>query len=248
MGPAALVARLKAIREPALRRRAFAESLASGDPEAWAETLAALLRRAVATDDPDAAAAVDCLAHAVGDPALSYAHKKELYEAARARGHDAVARLFLDASPNGPSDEQLARALEPERQVKPRGRALTLGERKSLARTHDREQLLLLLRDPHPAVVGVLLDNPHLTEPDVVRVAAARPAVPEALSKIAHHARWSVRHAVKRALVLNPATPLADAIRLATTLRVAELNELAADPALPQALRDHAAQVASGVR
>src|SRR5262245_49937500 len=107
MGPAWVIARLKAIREPALRRRALAEALASGDPEAWADTLAALLRRAVTTDDADTAAAVDCLAHAVAEPALGYTSRKSLYEAARARGHDAVARLFLDASPNGPTDEQM---------------------------------------------------------------------------------------------------------------------------------------------
>jgi hypothetical protein len=48
---------------------------------------------------------------------------------------------------------------------------------------------------------------------------------------------------VKRALVLNPATPLADAIRIMTTLRAAELAELAQDPSLSEPLRTHAAEV-----
>ena len=64
-----------------------------------------------------------------------------------------------------------------------------------------------------------------------------------ALAKIAAHPRWSVRHAVKRALVLNPSTPLADAIRIATTLRAPELAELAADHSLPEPLRKHAGDV-----
>jgi len=105
------------------------------------------------------------------------------------------------------------------------------------------DELKLLLRDPHPAVVAILLDNPHVTEADIVAVAAMRPAAPESLAKVAAHARWSVRHAVKRALVLNPATPLADAIRLATTLKPHELAEIAADPQLHEALRTHAADV-----
>jgi hypothetical protein len=67
--------------------------------------------------------------------------------------------------------------------------------------------------------------------------------VPESLTKLAAHPRWSVRHAVKRALVMNPFTPLADAIRIATTFRAAELAELAEDPALPEPLRAHAAEV-----
>ena len=56
-----------------------------------------------------------------------------------------------------------------------RGRPLTLGERKSLARTHDRSLIQRVVRDPHPDVVRILLDNPSLTEEDVVRVCAARP-------------------------------------------------------------------------
>ncbi len=127
--------------------------------------------------------------------------------------------------------------------LRPADRPLTLGERKAHARTHDRERILLMLRDPHPAVVAILLENPHVTEADVVKIAAARPAVPEALAKLAAHPRWSVRHAVKRALVQNPSTPLADAIRIATTLRPSELAELAVDPALPEPLRVHAAEV-----
>ena len=155
----------------------------------------------------------------------------------------AIARLFLVASPTTIGARQLAKSLAPERPLLPTGRPLTLGERKWLARTHDRQQLLLLLRDPHPAVVAILLDNPHVTESDVVRVASARPAVPAALTAIAAHPRWSVRHPVKRALVLNPSTPLADAIRIATTLRQQELRELAADPSLREPLRVHAGEV-----
>ena len=52
-----------------------------------------------------------------------------------------------------------------------------------------------------------------------------------------------MRHAVKRALVLNPSTRLADAIRIATTLRQPELEELAADHSLHDALRQHASDV-----
>src|SRR6185503_6507330 len=131
------------------------------------------------------------------------------------------------------------------RPLKPTGRPLTLGERKALARTHNREDLLLLIRDPHPAVVEILLGNPHVTEAEILRIASFRPAVPESLTKIAAHPRWSVRHAVKRALVMNPGTPLADAIRIATTLRTQELLELSADHSLPEPLRTHAADVFS---
>ncbi len=218
-------------------------ALGEGEPAAWVEALAAIITRAHTVDDPDALEVVQAITHAAADATLPYATRQHLYTAAVGAGQPAIARLFLIASPPSELPQQLQKQLGPERPLRPTDRPLTLGERKALARTHRRDQLLLLIRDPHPQVVAILLDNPHVTEGDVVKMAASRPAVPESLQKIAAHARWSVRHAVKRALVLNPSTPLADAIRIATTLRAAELEELAADHALPEQLRKHAAEL-----
>jgi hypothetical protein len=237
------MARLKALRDPRLRVLALVQALGEGDPTAWVETLATIMTRAHLNDDPDAAEVLEAITHAAADAGLPYATRQQLYEAATWQQFPAIARLFLVASPPTIGPHQLAKSLAPERSLKPTGRSFTLGERKSLARTHDRQQILLLLGDPHPAVVAILLDNPHITEADIVRIASGRPAVPAALATLAAHPRWSVRHPVKRALVLNPSTPLADAIRIATTLRSQELRELAADPSLPEPLRTHAAQV-----
>jgi hypothetical protein len=247
VGPDLIVARLRAIRDPRMRVLALVSALGDGEPAAWVEAIAAIITRTHVVDDADALEALETLTHAVGDPALPYDTKKQLYLAATERNLPAVARLFLGASPQGQLPQLLTKQLGAERALRPADRPLTLGERKSLARTHRRDQLILLVRDPHPMVVAILLDNPHVTEQDVVKMAAARPAVPDSLAKIAAHPRWSVRHAVKRALVLNPSTPLADAIRIATTLRAPELAEIAADHSLPETLRKHASEVLAEV-
>lgn len=227
-----------------MRVLALVEALGQGEPEEWVEALSAIVARAHLVDDVDAMETLQCVTHAAAEPMLAYAVRQRLYEAAVARGLPTIARLFLVASPQNDLPRQLEKQLGPERPLRPNdARPLTLGERKALARTHRRDKLLLLIRDPHPQVVAIVLDNPHITEQDVVRMAAARPGVPESLAKIAVHPRWSVRHPVKRALVLNPSTPLADAIRIATTLRGPELAELAADHSLPEQLRTHAAEV-----
>jgi hypothetical protein len=246
--PQQVVARLKAIRDARMRVLAVVAAFGEGDPIAWVEALDGIIARAHTVDDPGATLALEVCTHAAADPSLPYAVRQRLYEAATERELSAVARLFLVASPTAPLPPELAKQLKPERPLRPQARPLTLGERKALARTHRRDQLLLLLRDPHPAVVAILLDNPHVTEANIVTIAAMRPAVPESLAKVAAHSKWSVCHAVKRALVLNPSTPLADAIRIATTLRVQELAEIAADPGLPEALRDHAADVRRRIR
>jgi len=88
-----------------------------------------------------------------------------------------------------------------------KGRALTLGERKSLARRPDRDMIDKLLQDPHPDVIHRLLKNPRLTEDDVVRLAARRPGRPDVLAEIARAPSWVHRSRVRLALMLNPDTP-----------------------------------------
>jgi hypothetical protein len=248
VGPDHIIQRLRALRDPRIRALTLVEAFGEGEPVSWVEAIAAIVTRAHHVDDADALEVLETITQAVADPGLPYVRRKHLYEAAIERNLPAIARLFLVASPSVPVPVTLAKQLGPERPLRPSDKPLTLGERKSLARTHRRDKLTLMVRDPHPAVVEILLGNPHVTESDIVKMAAARPAVPDSLAKIAAHPRWSVRHAVKRALVLNPATPLADAIRIATTLKAGELAELAADASLAEPLRQHASEVLSSVQ
>jgi hypothetical protein len=87
------------------------------------------------------------------------------------------------------------------------GRELTLGERRSLARRPSRKAFDALLRDPHPLVIRLLLDNPALTEDDVVRIVARRPARVAVLQEVAAKARWLCRPRVRLALLFNPGSP-----------------------------------------
>jgi hypothetical protein len=118
-----------------------------------------------------------------------------------------------------------------------RGRPLTLGERKSLARTHDRSLIQRVVRDPHPDVVRILLDNPSLTEEDVVRICAARPNHPTVLQTVYRHRRWVVRYRPRNTIVRNPDTPLDTALLLAPLLRKSELKEAATSSELAPPLR-----------
>ena len=118
-----------------------------------------------------------------------------------------------------------------------RGRPLTLGERKSLARTHDRSLIQRVVRDPHPDVIRILLDNPTLTEEDVVRVCAARPNDPNVLQTVYRHRRWVVRYRPRNAILRNPDTPLDTALLLAPLLRKGELKEAATSSELAPPLR-----------
>lgn len=202
------------------------------------EVMAALLEDA--HNIPEYLVAMEHLLAALGNSErIPYTKRAEIYARAKQEGHEEIARLLFDASPVQDGMAKID-AMVPERPVTPRGRSLTLGERKSLARSHRRDLLAHLLRDPHPDVVAILLGNPHLTETDVIKIASSRPAAPQALQIVAESQRWSVRYTVRCALAKNPYTPLHLAMRLATTLRAEDLRAIAADMQLSAGLREQA--------
>lgn len=118
-----------------------------------------------------------------------------------------------------------------------RGRPLTLGERKALARKPDREMTERLLRDPHPDVIRMLLCNPKVTEEDVLSVAARRPCRPDVLTEIARTPRWTHRPRIRMALVLNPDTPLDVTAPLLGLLVRQELRLVATSTTVAPAVR-----------
>ena len=63
-------------------------------------------------------------------------------------------------------------------------RDLTLGERRTLARSADRNVLTRLLTDPDPGVISILLGNPKVLERDVLRIASGQPNLAEVLSEV----------------------------------------------------------------
>src|SRR5450432_2161212 len=106
------------------------------------------------------------------------------------------------------------------------GRELTVGERKSLARSPNRRAFDKLLGDPHPLVIRQLLENPRLTEDDVVRMAARRPARQEVLEAIAQNARWLSRPRVRLTVLFNPGSPPAMTMPLLAVCTRNELSEV----------------------
>lgn len=235
---AALVRRMKAIREPSMRSARMAELL-EADPEDAVSALGDLIRRS-GRSDPGVTAALDALGSALTSGLLRYRQRAALYAAARGRGEVVVARLLLDVSLPDREVARLKDTLGAARPLVPRGKPLSLGERKSLARGGRSETLLALLRDPHPQVVEILLGNPHLVESDVIAVAARRPTLPRCQELVYGSDRWRSRYRVRRALALNPYTPAALSMLLISTLSDADLGAVARDVNLAQPIRQQA--------
>ncbi len=65
-----------------------------------------------------------------------------------------------------------------------------------------------LLHDQDPGVIRNLLSNPRVTETEVLKLSSRTPVSPRVLEEVARSPRWISRYRVKKALVLNPYTPL----------------------------------------
>ncbi len=117
------------------------------------------------------------------------------------------------------------------------GRPLTLGERRALARRPSRAALDRVLLDPHPMVVRNVLGNPRLTEDDVLRLVARRPAIPGAITEVARHPSWSQRARLRMAILQNPGTPPDVSVPLVRLLVRPELLRLLHSPDVPRVVR-----------
>jgi hypothetical protein len=238
---AAFCRRLARIADPEQRARSLGGHLAGHDPGLIAATLAEIIE-AADRREPGA----DLLVKAMITPGLRIAWDERLaiQVVAHARGagrHD-LAGMFLHLPP---MDERVAPPTPPL----PKALAkVPLGVRRSLARRGDIGLIERLLGDPDPAVVANLLNNPRVTEVEVVLMAARSPVREEVLTAIAHHPRWGTRHRVRMALAHNPGTPIGLALGLLHLLLEQELQEVAADPRLSGVVTARAQALLAGRR
>ncbi len=191
--------------------------------------------------DPTAREVLATAVTVLADPAST-----DLVDALRQlAGHEALLPLgrLLRRRPRGepPPDRPVTdeRTLAQSRS----GRVLTLGERRALARRPSRAAFDKLLRDPHPMVVKNLLQNPRLTEDDVIVMAARRPAYPEVIGEVARHPIWSQRARVRMAIVQNPGSPAEIAVLMVGLLLRPELHQVVAAADLPAIVRAAAADL-----
>ena len=234
----ALLSRLLALEEGPMRARAAARALAAGDPELTALALAALCKSG-GTFERVALSAVG-QAFLDKELGLTYETMAELYAAAVARGLTEVTSLFLSPAPHKtyvpPRDHSDSRLSH-----------LSLGHKKVAARVQrDPDLLARLAAEGTPEVVRELLQNPQLTEPFAIRIAARRPCRPQTLRLLAEAPRWRTRPAVALAIARNPYAEPAVSLKLLGFLARTDSKDLGKDGAIHPLVRALAAKLSEG--
>lgn len=229
--------RLLALSEPAMRMRVVRDLLERADSDA----VVAILREAVAGTsrgdqgtDHLLAAFAEIIEGIDPGGGPFYDRMAAAYGTAIEQGAPEVARLFSRPPP--------ARALSQEEMAEwdVELARLTLGERRSLAKTLKRGIIERLLKDPSPQVVTTLLMNARVTESDVVALAARRPNTIPVLREIHRCPRWKRSYRVRFALVRNPYTPTEIAIHIVTSLAAQDLRTVVGDMHLHDLVRETA--------
>jgi hypothetical protein len=160
----------------------------------------------------------------------------EVYTLARRNDYQDVIRLLGRFPPQrsaGESDDE-------EPLEDPVLKEVTLGARKSLARTRDRDLINRLCHDQNPAVIENLLQNPHLTLKEVIRIASKRPTNAQVLWIVYRNLRWINYYSVKKTLVNNPYSPPQISLSLIHFLLEQDLEDVAESDLLHPRLRESA--------
>jgi hypothetical protein len=116
---------------------------------------------------------------------------------------------------------------------------LPLGQKIALARRGPARVAGALLAGGGSQILSVVLDNPHLTEAQVLKVLSREKVHPEVVYSIIHHRKWSCTYNVRLALVRHPASTLSSILAYLPELTVSDLRELASPGIVSENLRQY---------
>lgn len=118
---------------------------------------------------------------------------------------------------------------------------MDLSEKIRLALTGDKETRNLLAREPNKLILSYLLQNPRITETEILGIAKGRSLPEEILLMITKKKEWMKKYPIRLAVTQNPKTPLAVAMKMLSSIRDADLRKIGRS-------RDVSAYLSAGAR
>lgn len=169
--------------------------------------------------------------------ALGSERYRLIYLASIELGLKKVSRLFTDLPPHKKGLSGYETEEEAPMEL------ISLGERRALSKRPVKEVIDRLLSDPDLMVIGNILNNPRMTEKEVLKVASKRPNSPAILKLVAGHRKWSKRYDVMKAIALNPYTPPRVSVALLEGLMTQDLRAIANDKTLHPQVKEAAKDI-----
>jgi len=113
---------------------------------------------------------------------------------------------------------------------------MNVSQKLKLALRGNRDARTLLARDNNKIIRRFVLNNPMLTEEEIISMARDKNSTEEVLRCISERGDWVKSYGVRRALATNPKTPLPIAQRNLGTLLITDLARIARSKDIPQAV------------
>lgn len=221
-----LVKELLCIREKEMRSIVLAERFNSSKVEVVVEILQEICSKASEKKEKYSEVMASCIDIDRFRKTLGLEKMSRIYNMAKEKEYVDVVRLLMNPSPKGAKTSEYDFV---------EGRDIfdiTLGEKRSLSKSHLKDSIDRLLYDEDPTVIRNLLANPRVTERDILKIASKRPNSPEVIKVVFESNKWLSRYIVKRALLLNPYTPTGIALGLINFMQHKDLELIASDQKL----------------
>ena len=114
---------------------------------------------------------------------------------------------------------------------------MTFPQRLKAAMKGSREVRAVLIRDPNKLIASSVLSSPKVSIPEVESFARMQNVSEDVLRIIAANRGWLKSYGIVLALTKNPKTPLSMSMNLMARLTSKDLQKLAVDRNVPEALR-----------
>jgi len=111
-----------------------------------------------------------------------------------------------------------------------------IAEKIKLALRGNKDARMILVRDRNKVIRRCVIQNPRLTDGEVIGICRDRSADEDALRTIAERREWMRNYQVRLTLATNPKTPAAIALRQLPTLGERDIRQLAKSKNVPQAI------------
>ena len=99
-----------------------------------------------------------------------------------------------------------------------------IGEKIKMALTGDKEWRKILIKDANKLVSSGVLKNPRITEPEVLTILKSGVQNDEIMRLICANKEWVKNYQIRKALIENPKTPTASALRFLGTMNEKDVS------------------------
>jgi hypothetical protein len=113
---------------------------------------------------------------------------------------------------------------------------MDMSEKIKLALRGNRDARNILIRDANKMIRRFVLQNPRLSDSEVISLARNKSTDDELLRIITEKREWMRNYQVRLGLATNPKTPLPVALRQVSSLDARDLRQIAKSKNVPQAI------------